>query len=182
MKSLFHITILWSGILLSVSFAQAHSRLKASDVIKIRSTDPGVKIGPCGGFVRVAQPAVINGGQSITVTWEETIYHPGRFEFYFSTGGDQNFTLLKTIQNNQQGMPLPHQFSTTLNIPDVNCSACTFQMIQVMTENPANPTNYYSCADMQVKGSATAPSPTPTPAATATPSTTPTPSTGDDCH
>lgn len=174
--------VLILGLLLSGSICGAHARLLNSTAIKIRSTNPGVKVGPCGGYARVAQPAVITGGQTITVTWEETIYHPGRFEFYFSTGGDQNFTLLKSVTNNQQGMPLPHQFSTTLAIPDVNCDACTFQMIQVMLENPAIPTYYYSCADMQVKGTVTAPSPTPTPAATATPAVTPVPGSSGDCH
>jgi len=144
----------------SVSFA--HSRLKASEMIKIRSTDPGIKIGPCGGLARVAQAAVINPGSTITVFWEETIYHPGRFEFYFSEAGDANFVLLKTIQNNAAGTPVPHQFNTTLTLPNKTCTACTLQMIQVMTENPAAPTNYYSCADMQLKSTTTTPDPTPT--------------------
>lgn len=128
----------------------AHSRLKASDMIKIRGTNPGIKVGPCGGLARVA-PAVINPGSTITVYWEETVYHPGRFEFYFSEAGDSNFVLLKTIQNNSAGTPLPHQFNTTLTLPNKTCDACTLQMIQVMTENPAAPTNYYSCSDMQLK-------------------------------
>src|SRR5207253_3266436 len=139
------------GLLLMTSLAGAHARLKASDVIKTRGTDPGVKIGPCGGLARVAQPAVLTSGQSITVTWEETIHHPGRFEFYFSPAGDANFTLLKTVENTQNDNLVPHQYSTTMNLPNVTCDSCTFQMIQVMTENPASPTNYYSCADMQVK-------------------------------
>jgi hypothetical protein len=160
--------ILVALILLS-SWASAHSRLKESDVIKIRSTNPGVKTGPCGGFARAATPAVLIPGQTITVNWEETIYHPGRFEFYFSSAGDQNFTLLKTVENNQNNGNVPHQFTTTLTIPNVTCQNCTIQMIQVMLENPANPTYYYSCADSQVKSATIPATPTPTPVPTATP-------------
>lgn len=156
------------------SVSWAHSRLKASEMVKIRGNDPGVKVGPCGGLARVAQPAVLNPGSTITVYWEETIYHPGRFEFYFSEAGDQNFVLLKTIQNNSAGTPLPHQFNTTLTLPNKSCTACTLQMIQVMTENPNNPTNYYSCADMQLKATTTTPDPTPT-------EPSPAPSPVDDC-
>jgi hypothetical protein len=37
-------------------------------------------------------------------------------------------------------------------MPNVNCDNCTLQLIMVMTEtNP--PTNYYSCADIQLVGS-----------------------------
>jgi hypothetical protein len=103
-------------------------------------------------------------GQTITVDWEETIYHPGRFEFYFSESGDQNFVLLKTVQNNQNNQILPHQFSTTLTLPNVVCQECTLQMIQVMLENPAAPSNYYSCGDMELKSNGLPP-PTPTPPA-----------------
>lgn len=168
--------VLFLVFFLSGSLSYAHARLKASDEIKIRSMNAGVKTGPCGGYPRVAQPAVLTAGQSVVVHWEETIYHPGRFEFYFSDAGETQFTLLKSVENNQKSQPLPHQFSTTLTIPDVTCEQCTLQMIQVMAENPNNPTYYYSCADMQVqKGTSTTPTPSSSPTVTPTPTATPTP-------
>lgn len=170
MKIIFLIGTSIFTLLASASISMAHSRLKASDMIKIRGNDPGIKVGPCGNLARVAQPAILNPGSTITVYWEETIYHPGRFEFYFSEGDDKNFVLLKTIQNTSAGTPLPHQFNTTLTLPNKTCAACTLQMIQVMTENPNNPTNYYSCADMHLKSTTTNPDPTPT---EPTPSTSP---------
>lgn len=152
------------ALLLVSSVAGAHSRLKATTEIKTRSTDPGIKTGPCGLYPKVA-PAILTSGQTITVTWEETIYHPGRFEFYFSQAGETNFQLLKSVENTQNNTAVPHQYSTTVTLPNVACDSCTFQMIQVMTENPAAPTNYYSCADMQLKGASSAtPAPTVTPA------------------
>lgn len=138
--------------------AFGHARLKASNELKIRSSNAGVKNGPCGGYTKAA-PAELQGGQSITVNWEETIYHPGRFEFYFSATGDSNFTLLKTVVNDQQAQQLPHQFTTTLTLPNVACTNCTFQMIQVMEENPAAPSNYYSCADMRLTSTNNTPTP-----------------------
>lgn len=176
MKIVFIICCFISSVMAFSSISFAHSRLKASDMIKIRGNDPGVKVGPCGNLPRVAQPAVLNPGSTITVYWEETIYHPGRFEFYFSEAGDQNFVLLKSIPNTSAGTPLPHQFNTTLTLPNKTCTACTLQMIQVMTENPNNPTNYYSCADMQLKATTTTPDPTPT-----DPTPAPTPA-DPDCH
>lgn len=157
------------ALLFVSSVAGAHSRLKASTGINTRGTDPGVKTGPCGLYPKVT-PAVLTSGQTLTVTWEETIHHPGRFEFYFSQAGEANFQLLKTVENTQNDNNVPHQYSTTVTLPNVTCDSCTFQMIQVMTENPAAPTNYYSCADMQLKAAGTG---TPTPAPTVAPTVCP---------
>lgn len=148
----------------------AHARLLPNGVINPRLgpggvNSAGIKTGPCGGLARSAQPSVLAPGSTITVNWEETIDHPGRFEIYFSPGGDTGFQLLKTIPDNQgAGMPLPHQFSTTVTLPNVNCVDCTLQLIQVMTENPANPSLYYSCSDIRLQAGSTNPLPTPVPA------------------
>ncbi len=151
-------------LLLFSSLGHTHARLKANSSVKIRSTSDGIKTGPCGGLPRSPTPTILAAGQTVTVDWEETIYHPGRFEIYFSTANDQNFTLLKTIPQNQNNQNLPHQFSTTVTLPNVACQACTLQLIQVMLENPNVPTYYYSCADMQLNAAANTPNPTPTPA------------------
>lgn len=158
-----------SALVLWSSHADAHARLKSSVEIVPRSTNAGIKTGPCGGLPRSANPPYVAPGSTITVTWEETIQHPGRFEFSYSTAGDANFVLLKTVPDTQDGTAdLPHQYSTTLTIPSTPCSGCTIQMIQVMTENPANPTYYYSCSDittMNTTGPTPTPGPQPTPIA-----------------
>lgn len=141
----------------------AHARMKPTGTLVPRSTNPGLKVGPCGGIARTATPAVFAPGSTIPIDWEETINHPGRFEFYFSTAGDAGFTLIKSIPDNQDNNVLPHQYSTTLTLPNVSCTDCTLQMIQVMTENPANPSYYYSCADIQLQSGAPSPTPIPTP-------------------
>lgn len=152
--------------------AFSHARLKASPGVVPRSTNAGIKSGPCGGLPRVAMPAQLIAGSTLTVTWEETINHPGRYEFSFSSAGDANFQLLQTIPDTQDGGGLPHQYSTTLVLPSQPCAACTLQMIQVMTENPASPSLYYSCADMSLSapgGPPPSPTPTPSPGPTASP-------------
>lgn len=148
----------------------AHSRLKANTSFIPRSTDAGLKSGPCGGLARSPNPTVLQAGSTVTVDWEETINHPGHFELSISNGNDQNFQLVKSIPDTQDGAAdLPHENATTIVLPSQNCDGCTLQLIQVMTENPAMPTNYYSCADFKiVNGTAAQPTPSlpsPSPAA-----------------
>ena len=153
--------------------AKAHTRLKASDGGMVpRSASAGLKTAPCGAVARTNTAATFQPNQTITVFWEETIDHPGYYEFYFSPANDDNWVLLKKVdddKNTSAGMP--HQYSTTVTLPNRTCDACTFRLVQQMTENPANPVPYFSCADIKIV-SATTPTPTPTP----TPGpTTPTP-------
>jgi hypothetical protein len=152
--------VLASMIFLTPTLTFAHARLKPSVGVLPRSTNAGIKSGPCGNFPASLNPPTLTGGQQLTLTWEETIDHPGRYEIYFSQSGDQNFVLLATIPDIQGNtIPLPHQYSHTVTLPDVNCNNCTLQMIQVMTENPANPSLYFSCADMKVVASSPNPAP-----------------------
>lgn len=159
-------------------FVHAHARLLPSGSIPPRNSNAGLKTGPCGNVARTGTNTQLTAGSTVNVQWEEVIDHPGRYEFYFSAANDANFTLLKTVNDDQDGV-IPsgqsHQYSTTLTLPSQTCTACTLQMIQVMTENPANPSLYYSCADIQLISG--------TPTATPTPSATPTPTPGPiECH
>lgn len=154
-------------LLFSSKLAFAHSNLLMTGNFPPRDASTGLKTAPCGGVLRTATSKAVQGGSVVTVQWQETINHPGRFEFYFSPSGDANWVLLKTVPDTQD-TPIVgtnyHQYSTQLTIPQTNCTACTLQMIQVMTENPAAPTNYYSCSDIQIQstgGTGTAPVVTP---------------------
>lgn len=160
MKTLFVLSV----FLFSVQVT-AHAHLVASSAVAPRDPNGNsIKVGPCGNVARISTPATLTAGQTITVNWVETINHPGRFEFYFSTGNDANFVLLKTVTDTQDSGALPHSYSTTLTLPNTTCSACTLQMIQVMTENPTSPSNYYSCADIVLQAAPGAtPSPQPEP-------------------
>src|SRR5262249_25377245 len=120
-------------------------------------------------------PKAFAPGSTVTVQWQETINHPGRFEFYFSEANDTNWMLIKTVVDDQDNNVLPHNYSTTITMPNLPCTACTLQMIQVMTENPAAPSYYYSCGDIQLQAAtATPPVTPPVPPA-------PSPSPGNNC-
>jgi hypothetical protein len=132
----------------------AHTRLKAGQVLVPRSTSDSLKTSPCGGLARATTPTTLQAGQTITVNWEETINHPGHFEFRFSPAGEKDWVLLKSIPDDQNdGATTPHQYSTQLTLPSTACTDCTVQLIQVMEENPANPSYYYSCADVVLQSS-----------------------------
>ena len=149
------------GSLMLPAVGQAHSRLKPSPGIQPRNNNAGLKSGPCGQVPKQSAAPTLNAGEKIVVSWEETIDHPGRFEFRFSTDGDVTFSAPVTIQDTANG-PTPHQYSVELTLPNVTCDNCTLQLIQVMTENPNNPSNYYSCADFKLVGGG-APASTPPP-------------------
>jgi hypothetical protein len=167
-------------VLISLLFSMkvfSHARIKSDALTPPRNNNPGLKTGPCGGIARTNTPKVLSGGDTIELKWEETIQHPGRYEFSISLANDQSFIQLLIVPDVQDNTnDLPHQYSALLTVPNINCTDCTLQMIQVMTENPANPRNYYSCADIQIVSSIT-PTPTPTPVVTPTPTPviTPTP-------
>jgi uncharacterized protein (TIGR03382 family) len=62
-----------------------------------------------------------------------------------------------------QGPPLPgapRPYSVDITLPNVECSNCTLQMIQMMTDNPPYTTDalsddiYYQCADITLAANA----------------------------
>lgn len=131
------------------SISWGHARLT---IPTPRSNDSGIKTGPCGGLARSATPTLVQGGQSLVLSWQETVNHPGKFLFAMSMGNDANFQSnpLVTVNDSQNSGALPHLYSTVVTIPNINCDTCTIQMIQSMEENPSAPSYYYSCADIKI--------------------------------
>jgi len=146
----------------SFLFSQAtwgHARLKPTGLLIPRSNNSGIKTGPCGALPRGTTPVTLTAGSVIQIEWEETVQHPGRYEFAVSAVNDDNFTRLLVVPDTQDNAAtLPHQYKASFTVPNIVCDKCTFQMIQVMTENPAAPTNYYSCADIKIVAGITPPS------------------------
>lgn len=166
--------ILFSTLILLVpTVAFSHAKLISPTP---RSTSSGIKTGPCGGLPRGTTPMTLTPGQALTVQWEETINHPGRYYISFSPANDAGFEMnrLATIVDTQDTpvAGVSHKYSATITVPTTPCENCTLQLIQSMEENPAAPTFYYSCADIRIAGAATpTPAPTtPTPSSSGTPS------------
>ncbi|WP_437520359.1 SCE4755 family polysaccharide monooxygenase-like protein [Sorangium sp. So ce726] len=131
-----------------------------------RHADDQQKVAPCGarGDARGETVTVFEPGETITVTWNETIDHPGHFRIMFDDDGFDDFPepanendlcepgtdkgcLLDGIADKRGG-----SYSAEVTLPDVECDNCTLQLIQVMTDRrPA--TLYYRCADLVLKSS-----------------------------
>lgn len=132
--------------------ALGHARLVAPAP---RNAGSGIKTGPCGNIPRTTTPTVLVAGSQLTVRWEETINHPGRYYISFSPSGDQGFdqNRLATVVDTQDtaiGTGPNHQYSSVITVPNTPCTDCTLQLIQSMEENPQAPSLYYSCADIQI--------------------------------
>lgn len=141
------------------SFGHARWALTGGTVVP-RNNSTGLKSAPCGGIARTASSRAFTSGQTINVSWEETVNHPGRYEIYFSQSGDSNFTLLKTINDSLNDNAVPHAYSTQITLPNVVCTDCTLQLVQFMTDSNSY---YYSCADIQLNGGTPPPPPNPGP-------------------
>lgn len=149
-----------------------------------RSPESGLKLGPCGGvYANGAQYTQISPGP-FPIVFEEAIFHSGA-PFRIALSGPsatgsipadsfEQCILLNHIPHNDRGTA--NQFYViTVNIPDVNCSACALQVIQVMTDkmslfspgsssctyDPADTvtwtggkcgSNYHSCANVIING------------------------------
>jgi hypothetical protein len=148
----------------------AHARFSAGKQLKPRDNNDGLKTGPCGGVAQLPENerVTLTAGESILVEWEETIEHPGWYRLAWSpdgeTGYDDNIiadNISDTTGSVTRSDPTTwHRYSKTITVPDTECDKCSIQLIQVMNENPANPRNYYSCADVRiVKADSTAAKP-----------------------
>lgn len=148
----------------------AHARFSAGKQLKPRDNNDGLKTGPCGGVAQLPdnERVTLTAGEEILVEWEETIEHPGWYRLAWSPDGLNGFddnviaddipdTTGPVTRNDSTTW---HRYSKKITVPDTECEKCSIQLIQVMTENPAAPRNYYSCADVRiVKADSTATKP-----------------------
>jgi len=159
-RSLAHVTaVLTTAVIIGAGPAQAHARL-VSPVPRTNDDDlkDGAGGAPCGGRARNPNAiATYTMGQTVTVRWEETINHAGCFTLKLSQANDQNFIMLANPPHSTTGA-VPRQYQATITLPaGMTCTACTLQLIQVMsTTVPCPITNtpvgdsYYSCADVVI--------------------------------
>ncbi|MFO0667549.1 MAG: SCE4755 family polysaccharide monooxygenase-like protein [Polyangiaceae bacterium] len=124
-----------------------------------------LKKGPCGKGgaldVRGANVTKLKPGATITVTWKETIGHPGHYRIAFDPNGQSIFQDPKSFSDVSGGPGVlmdgiadktgTQTYSQQVTLPNVECTNCTLQVIQVMTDKvPYGDGDdiYYQCADI----------------------------------
>lgn len=141
-------------LLVGIGTAHAHIHLTYPPV---RTTDQ--KTGPCGaaGSQRGTNVTAFEPGETITVTFDETVDHPGHYRIAFDDDGDdvfQNpnnpndnfpFTLVEPIVDKTGG-----SYSQQVTLPTTPCTNCTLQLMQIMTVTVPYDSFYYQCADITI--------------------------------
>lgn len=141
--------------------------------------------------LRGTQVYTYEPGQTIEVAIDEFVPHPGYFRVAFQADGDNEFinprtilpinrecmndpadkcgatdfyntpnVLIDNLDPHKRGFP-NQRYSWQVKLPDVECEACTLQIIQVMTDGfpihaPYNPSYasedvYFQCIDLVLK-------------------------------
>lgn len=151
------IPVLVSLLLTAVpAVASAHIQL---NVPAARTTSQ--KDGPCGQVTsaRGTNITVFEPGATITVTWAETINHPGHYRISFDADGE-DFTIPPdftdfSLSENVLVDNIPDGTSAqTITLPDVECESCTLQLIQMMYDKPPYGDGndiYFQCADIALR-------------------------------
>jgi chitin binding protein len=136
-----------------------------------REPNSDLKQGPCGQVTtgRTSRVSVFEPGETIEVTWTETINHRSYYRVAFDRDGDDAFPTFPGPGRGAQGIdprgPCPvdgqvilayeledgargnHTLQVTL--PDVECERCTLQVVQYMFD-ATNP-YYFQCADVALR-------------------------------
>jgi uncharacterized protein (TIGR03382 family) len=167
--------------LLGSNLAHAHIHL-TSPLARTDSMTGDQKDQHCGvnGQVRnAARVTTYKPGETITVTWLETINHPGYYRIAFQPNGDV-FGIPAAGNGPPAGFPSVDEtgltdatgaiiladripdgmLSTQITLPNMECNNCTLQFIQVMTDKPPYTTAansddiYFNCADITLSNTA----------------------------
>jgi len=152
-------SLLLTAVLFASGTARAHIELLSP---KPRYSD--LKEGPCGRGAldeRTTNVTTFKAGEKITVTWKETVGHPGHYRIAFDANGTGAFKDPASFTDVAGGPAVlmdgisdksgTQTYSQEVTLPDVACDACTLQVIQVMTDKaPYGDGNdlYYQCADV----------------------------------
>ncbi len=90
-------------------------------------------------------------GETIPMAWTETIDHTGSFRVAFDDDGADRDDFDANVLYEQDDPPNDGGFrwDAAVTLPDIECTNCTLQLIQVMTTGEANDNNtYFQCADL----------------------------------
>jgi hypothetical protein len=168
-----------SGILLFGADARAHFALQAPACwMSQDAVGTPLKMAPCGdegGGTPTGKVTTFQEGQMITVTINETIFHPGHYRIALATTDRSQLPPepVPTAQCGSVAVQNPPVFpvladgvfthttaftapqTIQIKLPDnVTCTHCTLQVIQFMSNQTPNPTGgcfYHHCADLAIQ-------------------------------
>ncbi len=128
-----------------------------------RTEQYDIKEGPCGLADAAWGAAVYRyaPGDTLSLTWDEYIDHPGYYRIAFDPDGGEglvdpadfedfytnDLVLADDIADRDGGGEYSHE----VQLPDEPCETCTLQLVQVMTDKaPYGDGNdlYYGCVDL----------------------------------
>jgi uncharacterized protein (TIGR03382 family) len=138
--------ILFACAVAAPTVASAHTLMTSPTP---RSQSDGLKTGPCGNVAATDTPNELVAGSTITVSWLETVDHPGYYRIAYSAPGDADFednVLVDQIPD-VPCADAPCSYTAEVTLPSEPCEGCALQLIQFMgTAAPYSP--YFSCADV----------------------------------
>jgi hypothetical protein len=112
---------------------------------------------------------MLTSGQKLTVSWDETIQHPGHYRIAFDSDGNDfpdptSFTDIATANKDLGNGVIvlldgimdktSKAYTAEITLPDIECNNCTLQLIQVMTDKAPygdGNDNYHECANLVLK-------------------------------
>jgi hypothetical protein len=168
--------------------AAAHFTLtKPASWLKEDAAGGPQKGGPCGpGGLDDVKPIPVSGavtefhvGETVEVTWTDTVAHPGHFRIALATNRDdlKNPTIAQDNSCNYDESKVPmtasgnvladgilfrsrngfnaragKMFSYTVTLPNQPCDKCTLQVMQIMENDIKALSNcyYFHCADIRI--------------------------------
>lgn len=123
-----------------------------------RSFESGLKEPkPCGGIGAQNFRSVFVIGSNITVSWQETIYHPGYYNVSLNPKDEtvDGFASIGSHVFPHTSPPANPTYLYELALPKTDCQVkttynsnrCILQVLMYMSEKNSN---YYSCSDIQL--------------------------------
>lgn len=174
-KSMRFIALFGSLSLLASSSALAHIELD-DPLVRHSNGDNGDsasgeinKEGPCGlgGANDVRDPSRVTtllAGDTVTVSWRETIGHTGRMRIAFAADGNLQTEfdahVLAELADPAGGAGNTgdgNKWAQEITVPSEPCDNCTLQVIEAMSGNtvddvgtPSPTSTYFQCADITI--------------------------------
>ncbi len=124
------------------------------------------KTGPCGaadGGEPGSNIYVYEPGETLSISWNEFINHPGHYRLSFDEQGsdsfvdpataDERYSNETVLLDGIEDLSGVSEYEASITLPDTECDVCTIQLIQLMTDKaPYGDGNdlYYHCIDVRL--------------------------------